>query len=807
LSFPALSFIIEALGTQRPKGVNAMKIKSIVSLLLCIAIVFSLCACGDTQTADSNAHSVEANTQSTSKEADYLRAFEMGYVDEKYKSMDIDKQLSSLEYRSMLIDMMTAFECEDISWFESKVTEADMPISRGAAITMSYYAAVCMGADNYNSVFSNEIAEADGKFWDTDDEEFDRLFPDCYEYNPVEMDGHTWDNERTASFLWNIWHNSPYSGVQTVPFDEIAGGMRNADPFTVEQAACAIARLSDSFGKEVLVAVDSEDARKMGADIWTEELAAKAAASTIEKFEELPRLTGFSLYGTYSGYSSDSVDKSENDIRNIADWGFSSARMQLRYEVLFSDDCSSVNLSQMKKLDKLVAAAIDSGIHLNICLCTLPGRTIWLDNVDFRSGGEFDLFINEAQQEKAALVWETLAERYKEVPGEYLSFTPFWEATNASLSTGADAPEYSPEDISRTLDKLTAVIRNADPERFIIYEATSDIHQTPTVSLSRPSYTMMEQKYDNSLIIYNFCQQVYSFAEMTAEEGENIDKNNHGMFKPEYPVHIYAAKASIDSGGEMMIDGCLPKGTSIEMYLRSTYGNGSFTIESDKGILHTETLESTEFETSYKLSRWYPFAESEKKINIRLEEDTQYLRLSCVNGGLEWSGINVILPEEYAQERWYLNSFYDAFLEGRGNDWQQFELKSTSTVMICPNSEYDGTHITIHDDLSYTSDTLWEQANAQTIDEWASAISEFSPRCLVRVEDAAFTLGTTQDSMLRYYEDVYTMLDDYGMNWYSNDYDMILGASTGRIADARVEPHGMYAEFNRELLECLQRHQ
>ena len=140
MSFPALSFIIEALGTQRPKGVNAMKIKSIVSLLLCIAIVFSLCACGDTQTADSNAHSVEANTQSTSKEADYLRAFEMGYVDEKYKSMDIDKQLSSLEYRSMLIDMMTAFECEDISWFESKVTEADMPISRGAAITMSYYA-------------------------------------------------------------------------------------------------------------------------------------------------------------------------------------------------------------------------------------------------------------------------------------------------------------------------------------------------------------------------------------------------------------------------------------------------------------------------------------------------------------------------------------------------------------------------------------------------------------------------------------------------------------------------------------------
>ena len=163
-----------------------MKTRHIVSFILCAAMLFSLCACGDTQAAESNTQSVEANTQSVeantqsveantqsveantqsveantqsaeaktqsiSKEADYLRAFEMGYVDEKYKSMDIDEQLSSLEYRSMLIDMMTAFECEDIPWFESKVTDADMPLSRGAAIIMSYYSAVCMGADNYNN--------------------------------------------------------------------------------------------------------------------------------------------------------------------------------------------------------------------------------------------------------------------------------------------------------------------------------------------------------------------------------------------------------------------------------------------------------------------------------------------------------------------------------------------------------------------------------------------------------------------------------------------------------------------------------
>ncbi|MBQ3211305.1 MAG: cellulase family glycosylhydrolase [Oscillospiraceae bacterium] len=785
-----------------------MKIRHIISFILCAAMLFSLCACGDTQTAESSTQSVEVNTQSISKEADYLRAFEMAYVDEKYKSRDIDEQLSSLEYRSMLIDMMTVFECEDIPWFESKVTEADMPLSRGAAIIMSYYAAVCMGADNYNNSFDHERAEADGKFWDVGAFDPNTLFPDCLENISVEMNGQTWDNEYTAAFLWNVWHSSPYSGEQTVAFDEAAGGMRNTDPFSVEQAVCAIARLSDSFGKEELVAVDSEAARKMDADIWTEELAAKAAASGIEKIEDLPKLTGFSLYGKYSGYSSDSVDKSETDIRNVADWGFSSARMQLRYEVLFSDDCSSVNLTQMEKLDKIVAAAVENDIHLNLCLCTLPGRTIWLNNVDFRSGGEFDLFVNEAQQEKAALVWETLAERYKEVPGEYLSFTPFWEPFNYSISTGAEAPEYGPEEISRTLDKLTAVIRNADPERFMIYEIAPDAPPEIAIEKSLSAYTMMQQKYDNTMISYNFCQRAYVFAELTAAEDENKDKNNHGLFKPDYPVKIYAAKAIIESGEEILIDGCLPRGTSIEMYLSSSYGNGTFTIESDKAVLHSEALQEAEYETNYKISYYYPFAESEKKIALTLEENAEYLRLSCVNGGLDWSGINVILPEEYAQERWYMNSSYDAFLRGEDeSQMKAFELKSTSTVMICPNSNEDGTHITIHDDLSYSSDTLWQQANTESIEEWASGIAEFSPLCHARVEDAAFSQGTTQDSMIRYYDDVYSIFEKYSINWYSNDYDIILGDSVHRIADARVEPYGMYVEFNKELLECLQRHQ
>ena len=776
-----------------------MILKRMIVVLSYMVIVWTMSACGNTE---------EPISEIVSKEADYHRAFEMGYVDEEYKSYALDRQISSQEYNKMLKDMLADFECDDLSWYEEKVSTYDVPLTRCGAITMSYYAAVCMGADNYNNNFNNEMAEADGQFWETGEVDFEKLFPDCFADIPVEMNEQTWANEFTASFLWNIWHSSPYSGQQTVPFDPEAGGMRNTDPFTMEEAVCAVARLADSFGKEVYVSIDDEAVKQMDAVIWTEELAKKAEASTIESIEQLPRLTGFVLCGAYSGYHTNTVDKSETDIKNISDWGFSSARFQMKYEVVFSEDCDMVNMTQLKKLDKMVASAVENDIHLNLLLCTLPGRTIWTDMNNYTSGGEFDLFINEQQQEKATLVWQTLAERYKAVPGEYLSFTPFWEADGADLSTGAEAPEYSMDDVCRVLDSITEDIREIDPDRFIIYEPTAHIVEYQTIEDSESCYEMMKNKYENTLISYNFCQDAYVFAEMTDAEDENIDHNNHGLFKPDYPVTIYAAKSRINSGEEILIDGCLPQGTTMELYLKSMNGSGSFIVSTEKETLHTELLSSGSFETGYKISRLYPFAESDKKIAITLDEGAEYIRLACENGGIEWSGINIILPEEYAVDRWYMNSSYDVYLEGEDETLMKgYELKPTSTVMICPNSVEDGRHITIYEDITYSSESVWMEANEETIQAWGKAIHDFSPQCVVRIEDACFTLGTTQDSLLRYYEDVLTMLDQYSMGWYSNDYDIILGDSVSRLADARVGQHGMYPKFNSEILELLQKHQ
>ena len=102
--------------------------------------------------------------------------------------------------------------------------------------------------------------------------------------------------------------------------------------------------------------------------------------------------------------------------------------------------------------------------------------------------------------------------------------------------------------------------------------------------------------------------------------------------------------------------------------------------------------------------------------------------------------------------------------------------------MICPNSSESGTHLTIHADrLTYTSETLSEQADKQTVDAWGKQISQFAPHSLVRIENPAFCIGTDLDSALAYYEDVFAMCKENSLGWLSNDLDVIFGQTPDMI--------------------------
>lgn len=702
-------------------------------------------------------------------------------------------------YRAMLVEMLEELAPEQMDYFDSKVKDVNLAITRGDAVRMAYYAAVCIGADDYNGYsFSSDLADSDGRMGEAGNF-LELICPDVYKNIPVTMANHTWGNEFTAAGLWNVWHVDTVSGKQVFEFDEELQSMRMYDMLTMEEAETSIERLRTGYGVKRYVSVDSAEATSPA---LSDEALAKTAERCSETLDALPRLTGFVLAND-GYYSIHTIVKTVDDIRRIADWGFNTVRLRITYETLFNQDGSQIDLTQAERLDELVEACIEADIHLNLLLCTLPGRTKWVDLNDVSSGGETDLFINPERQKEAVSVWATLAARYQDVSGAHLSFTPFWEPDGDLGINSEEGWEHTPQDTCDTLALLIEAVRAQDPERFIFYEPTAHIAAEATIQESSLFYEPLKSRFDNLMISYNFCQNAYVFAEITDIVGEDVDLSNYSMFKPEYPVTNYGVNDTIPDGGELTIDGFLPAGTVIDLYLAYADGQSALTITGDGTELYHEELSSGDYRPGRPLSSFYPYATSDKKISVTLAETTDEVAISARGADIKWCGMDVILPEEYAVERWYMNSGRDNFFE----DEARFLWLATSTVMISPSERCETWHITIRDDVTFTTGEVFAEANAETIEHWCAEISDFSPQCIVRYEDACFSLGTTQGSILRYYEDVLSTFEKYGFSWLSNDYELILQESTNRIADAEVVEYDGYDFVNLALLELLQKYQ
>ena len=99
------------------------------------------------------------------------------------------------------------------------------------------------------------------------------------------------------------------------------------------------------------------------------------------------------------------------------------------------------------------------------------------------------------------------------------------------------------------------------------------------------------------------------------------------------------------------------------------------------------------------------------------------------------------------------------------------KLKETSNIMICPIAD-QGAVLTIHSDITFTSDVIVAQANKQTINQWGETVAAFAPHALVRCEAASFCNGTDLTSALKYYKDFLEMCKRRKLGWLMNDYDI-----------------------------------
>ena len=689
--------------------------------------------------------------------------------------------------------------------------QAQFPEARASSETMTRFegmmavlkSAITLG-DDYLSFAIDWLPLNDkigDKVWDEVNKvkEPFRYITNNYPYEGGGFAGNDFSNwdDCSVAYRYSYARISLVSGNSIFDYDETRNSMLMDKPLTYNAAMLAALRLYESqSSSEGLVPLADPQAIAYDPTIITQELIDRANARPKMTAENPPLFKGL-VFGGFYEFTGMPVTQAE--LQTIASWGFNSARVMITYQALFDMDVNQVDLNKLRQLDQLVAAAMRYNLHLNIVTFSMPGRWQAYNPQTFQSEGEFDLFTNPARQKQSVDIWTMLAARYKGVPSASLSFSPLWEVFNGNLSTGLPFQPYEVEDTARVFDQLVGAIRQQDSSRLVIYEATASNNAADIEREAGLVKDTLESKYDNIMMMANFCEGPFVYANMTAEEGEHIDNNNHSMFLSDYPTTIYAAQRQIWKDQPLEMTGELVSGTTLEVYLSKSWGTGDLEIVADGQTIYSEPLGEKSYEVGYPVSRYYPFAKSDKLISVTLDRDVQKLEIRFSGDSIEWSGINVILPESYAVKRWWNETDYDANLEGR--EPEPPELKKTSAIMICPNSYDVGRLIVIHPDVTYSSESVWEQSNKETIEAWAKAISDFAPNSVVRIETANFN-AVALDQALAYYQDIFTALDEYGLGWYSNDY---INFSNGGRRYLGFKPVNYFgASFCKELLEQLQ---
>jgi endoglucanase len=164
----------------------------------------------------------------------------------------------------------------------------------------------------------------------------------------------------------------------------------------------------------------------------------------------LPRWRGFNLLNLFNGDKPRAFE--EADFALLAEWGFDFVRLPMSYLAWSSKtDWNEIREEPLKNLDKAVAWGRQYKVHVNLNLHRIPGYCV---NPPKEPG---DLWTDAAALDAAAKHWAFLANRYKDVPAEALSFD--------LINEPADLKE---ELYVKVVTRLVAAIRAEKADRLIV---------------------------------------------------------------------------------------------------------------------------------------------------------------------------------------------------------------------------------------------------------------------------------------------------------------------------------------------------
>lgn len=757
-------------------------------------------------------------TWETYAETDSLAGFE-SYAEELNLPLDrLTQETISGQEMAELLDCFVWHEApgQTETWNAVSVhlRASQTPLSRGDLLSSLFLASWAIGGSymDYSTDSSMDLRNA--AFEGENDRRDWSLFDDAP--IPEEFDiGGAVDHYGSASCIFNIGTISPVDGSYPLSYDGVS--FRYSEDASYLDAVLAVLRVF-STGELKTVSIDDPAVRTIKAG-FSEELLEKAKASSAITAEDHPQWTGFVLSGEL-GYDLNEIPE---QMALFANWGFNSVRLNLDYEQIFNRDVTEADLLALSALDRIVAQAVKYNLHFNIIMTSLPGR--WGSSEgEFNSYGEFDLFLNEEKQAQAKRIFNVLAERYRGISSDFLSFTPVFEPTNQNLSTGQPAEPFTYADYTASLVQFIDVIHDIAPNRFIIVEIETAQFEEPVFHELEETLEKALEDRENILFSCNYCEMPFVYACMTDVAGRNIDDENCSYYLMSYPTYWYMLdncivdpeeeslrdampEGSFDGSGSLQISGCLPAGTKVDLYLNQTYA-GELKWNADGETIYTEQLGHNVYEVGEAVSGGINYAVSDKKVSVTLQKDTTLLEIAVSGGGLTWSGMDLWLPEEYAQERWYYVSGYDVY---RGLEEQVgITLKYESRVMVWPYDGRESAHkenqLIIHEDLTYSTPTIREYSSADTVQNTIQMIADIREGSTIRYERANFN-GVIWTEMMEYYEDLLRALTECGVGWWSNDWFCMTNDMSDGIAGIEQTRYASFANFDLKLLRLMQQYQ
>ena len=191
----------------------------------------------------------------------------------------------------------------------------------------------------------------------------------------------------------------------------------------------------------------------------------------------LPRWRGFNLLEKF--VLQRNAPYREDDFAWMAEWGFDFVRLPMDYRCWTgADDPHKLDENVLKDIDQAVEFGKQYKIHVNLNLHRAPGYCVNPPKEPL------DLWSSDEAVEQFCFQWKNLAERYKSLPSDRVSF----DLVN-------EPGRIEEKDYSRVMGAAVEAIRSVNPTRLVIVDGL-EWGRKPVFSLVEKKIAQSTRGYD-----------------------------------------------------------------------------------------------------------------------------------------------------------------------------------------------------------------------------------------------------------------------------------------------------------------------